>query len=87
MRKPHAFVEVKPKRITQELMNEVFEVGASVRDTGIIQCDSYAVHGAVLDMLEGKDREHETVEYQQRPLKARGLIADHIRDVTFGKRR
>ena len=92
MKQPHSFVRVykmsgKPEIINQELMNELFGAGASVRDVGIVQCDTIAVHDAVLEILEEKNREHETVDYEEKPLNANGLIADHIKDVTFGKRR
>ena len=87
MKQPHAFVMVHPMKIDQGLMDELFGAGASVRDTGIIQCDTAAVHDAVLEILEHKSRDHEDVDYEQKPLNTNGLIADHIRSVTFGKKR
>ena len=74
--------------IDQDLMNELFGAGASVRDTNLVQCPSEAVADAVGDILDNRGLDREEVEFKPPQLDAlsRKLVADHILLATHRRR-
>ena len=74
------FIKTDANALDQDLQRELFGAGASVRDTGIVQCENDAVQDAVVDILENKNISHESVEYESKTLDklSRELRASHI---------
>jgi hypothetical protein len=74
--------------MSQDLMNELFGAGASIRDTNLVQCENEVVAGAVSDILKKNGLACAEVEYEARKLSplARQLVADYM-DFATNRRR
>jgi hypothetical protein len=59
---------VMKKALDQDLMREVFDLGGSVIDTGIIYCEKNSMRDKIERMLDGKKLEYFEVEYEPKRL-------------------
>ena len=57
---------VIPRRLDQDLMNRVFDKGATVIDAGVIQCKNEKVKGEVESVLDDEGVEYCEIEYTPR---------------------
>lgn len=86
-RKP-IFLKVRTMRIDQDLMNELFDAGGSIRDTNLVQCENEAVAEAVSDILVKHKLECYEVEYEAKKLTplARQLVRNYLDSATNRRR-
>tara|TARA_R110000744_G_scaffold88751_4_gene172885 strand:+ start:157 stop:423 length:267 start_codon:yes stop_codon:yes gene_type:complete len=57
---------VIPRRLDQDLMNRVFDKGATVIDAGIIRCENEKIKVEVEGVLDEEDVEYYEIEYTPR---------------------
>lgn len=53
-RQPHGFIRVSPLLLDPPTQRLIFSLGGSIRDSGLIQCETKKIHDKIVELLDAK---------------------------------